>query len=399
MNRLILIGNGFDLAHDLKTSYANFIDWYWDKRMYGFINEHSFVSKDILCSFRILYANREDPETWSGIAYDHSFFNPTFETKYVGREFIAAIIKDKQNFEFNPSPFFERIIKGVESKNWGGIEEDYYHLLKEYTLKNVPENVIQGLNEQMQFIQDLLVEYLKEVEKENRGKITRIEQIITSPIEPCEIATSKPTLLLDHVNFRIKNSNLKEKKSIEKESQLNDCEPNLRCPDKIMLLSFNYTYTLLNYSEMLKNDNISRIYIHGDIHNDSNNIIFGYGDELDESFKNLKEHGNKESLRNIKSIRYLETPNYRKVLSFIESEPFQIFIMGHSCGNSDRTLLNTLFEHKNCVSIKPNYYKKEDGTDTYLELVQNISRNFNDMKLMRDRVVNKTFCEPLPQSR
>jgi hypothetical protein len=27
MNRIILIGNGFDVAHDLKTSYKNFIDW------------------------------------------------------------------------------------------------------------------------------------------------------------------------------------------------------------------------------------------------------------------------------------------------------------------------------------------------------------------------------------
>ena len=29
MNRIVLIGNGFDLAHGLKTSYKNFIDWYW----------------------------------------------------------------------------------------------------------------------------------------------------------------------------------------------------------------------------------------------------------------------------------------------------------------------------------------------------------------------------------
>ncbi|MDY6288593.1 MAG: AbiH family protein [Bacteroidales bacterium] len=26
---MILIGNGFDLAHGLKTSYADFINWYW----------------------------------------------------------------------------------------------------------------------------------------------------------------------------------------------------------------------------------------------------------------------------------------------------------------------------------------------------------------------------------
>ncbi|OYQ49265.1 hypothetical protein CHU92_00385 [Flavobacterium cyanobacteriorum] len=30
MNRLIIIGNGFDLAHGLPTGYCNFIDWYWN---------------------------------------------------------------------------------------------------------------------------------------------------------------------------------------------------------------------------------------------------------------------------------------------------------------------------------------------------------------------------------
>lgn len=29
MNRIILIGNGFDLAHGLKTSYKDFIEDYW----------------------------------------------------------------------------------------------------------------------------------------------------------------------------------------------------------------------------------------------------------------------------------------------------------------------------------------------------------------------------------
>jgi L-lysine 2,3-aminomutase len=75
--------------------------------------------------------------------------------------------------------------------------------------------------------------------------------------------------------------------------------------------------------------------------------------------------------------------------------------MGHSCGNSDRTLLNTLFEHKNCVSIKPYYYEwtDEEGghSDNYIEIIQNISRNFNSMQLMRDRIVNKLYCRPLPQ--
>jgi hypothetical protein len=32
MNRLIFIGNGFDLAHGLKTKYADFI--YWKTNLY-----------------------------------------------------------------------------------------------------------------------------------------------------------------------------------------------------------------------------------------------------------------------------------------------------------------------------------------------------------------------------
>ena len=124
-------------------------------------------------------------------------------------------------------------------------------------------------------------------------------------------------------------------------------------------------------------------------------MIFGYGDELDDNFKKLLDSNENECLRNVKSIKYQESDNYRNVLAFIESASFQVCIMGHSCGNSDRTLLNTLFEHKNCISIKPYYYIKENGTDNYLDIIQNISRNFTDMKLMRDRVVNKTYCEPL----
>ena len=61
------------------------------------------------------------------------------------------------------------------------------------------------------------------------------------------------------------------------------------------------------------------------------------------------------------------------------------------------TLLNTLFEHPNCISIKPFYYVDKEEKDHYLDIVQNISRNFTDAKKMRDRVVNKTYCQPLPK--
>jgi hypothetical protein len=162
-------------------------------------------------------------------------------------------------------------------------------------------------------------------------------------------------------------------------------------PETVLILNFNYTDTADSYDRPGLG---YTIHIHGELKK-RDSIIFGYGDELDEKYQQLQALNENECLKNIKSIKYLESDHYRGVLKFLETEPYQVLIMGHSCGNSDRTLLNTIFEHENCVSIKPFYHKWEDGSDNYLELVQNISRNFTNMRLYRDRVVNKEQCKTI----
>lgn len=123
---------------------------------------------------------------------------------------------------------------------------------------------------------------------------------------------------------------------------------------------------------------------------------------MDSDYKAIEELQNNYFLENIKSIKYHQTRNYRNLLNFISSEPYQVFVMGHSCGNSDRTLLNTLFEHNNCLSIKVFYYQFKDTIegveryfDNYSDVIKNISRNFNNKPNMRDILVNKEDCSPL----
>lgn len=41
MNRLAIIGNGFDMAHGLKTSYMDFINGYWEQRLNAMLTEHA----------------------------------------------------------------------------------------------------------------------------------------------------------------------------------------------------------------------------------------------------------------------------------------------------------------------------------------------------------------------
>jgi predicted ATPase len=118
---------------------------------------------------------------------------------------------------------------------------------------------------------------------------------------------------------------------------------------------------------------------------------------MDEDYRNIENRNENIFLENIKSFQYSLTDNYRNLLNFIDSGMFQVYIMGHSCGLSDRILLNTIFEHINCRSIKVFFHRKNNGSDNYTEIVQNISRHFNKKKMMRDKIVNKSLCVPLPQ--
>ena len=186
---------------------------------------------------------------------------------------------------------------------------------------------------------------------------------------------------------------------------LSDIGSNLfeKYPENLIFLNFNYTNSTHKYwnefqsfTNPFEKVNLHHIQIHGSLNKSENNpIIFGYGDEVDVNYQEIENLNDNRYLENVKSIKYLETDNYKKLLSFIYSGNYQVFIMGHSCGNSDRTLLNTIFEHDNCCSIKVFYHKRADRTDNYTDIIQNISRNFTDKKKMRDVVVNKQFCKPL----
>ncbi len=352
MNRLVLIGNGFDLAHGLPTSYQDFIKWYWNKRRDGFVGNTTQVSEDILCKI----------QCWSH-SLNEAIFNDAELKNASGLGVFDYFIRRRQEYDVEMSSLFERIMKNVNNKNWLGIENDYYNDLV-YNSSSASK-----VNKQLKYLKKLLIEYLKNIDYDKiLKKNYSIKDYIMGGLDPRR-------------DYSISGRPLYKRL------------PSYDMIENIMILSFNYTKTPTLYKDDDRDDIVIN-YIHGEL-DKPDSVIFGYGDELDKGYNKLRDKNYNECLRYMKSIKYLESDNYRQMLDFIESAPFQILIMGHSCGISDRTLLNTLFEHKNCVSIKPFYYKNEKGKDNYLDLTINISRNFTDMKLMRDRVVNKTYCEPL----
>lgn len=415
MNRIIIIGNGFDLAHGLNTRYEDFINWYWDRWFQLLRDCHGRFLSDKLCTFRLKY----NLSTW------HSYLwqNTSKIKPPKGIDIINKIQKNKDLFEVTQSQLLSAICNSIENKKWVDIEYEYYQLLKlSITGPNKLGITPKALNEQLEYIRILLAEYLLSLDCSSVQPNSDICKCIYECIKPNDISISGMQHYEDYCTeltdmekedcqsfmrqYDIKSVTFSEIQEINQKHiherpnriKYNDKEKGIleliTKPKNVLLLSFNYTPLVSMYDK--KDIGVSN-YIHGELSNPGS-IIFGYGDELDDDYKNILQSGNNDFLTNIKSIKYLETTKYREMLAFIESSPYQVYIMGHSCGNSDRTLLNTLFEHKNCVSIKPFYYKKEDGTDNYIEIVQNISRNFGDMKLMRDRVVNKVYCVPLSQA-
>lgn len=313
---------------------------------------------------------------------------------------------------------FFNICTCIETKGWVDIEKEYYDLLRNAIIN--PDNcnyTISEINKQLHYIQGLLAQYLSSITTDNIKCNKEIQRQIYGNIRKDDVSISQLQVYYDYVDHLIQQDNVYQQllcrygyESSDRHFMAEDIKQlrkqfvgsseieeiylkDLIFPENIVLLNFNYTEVADKYGCLKV---ASTNHIHGDLNN-PDSIIFGYGDELDEDYRDFLKQSDNECLRNIKSIKYLESGKYRNLLQFIESAPYQVYIMGHSCGNSDRTLLNTLFEHKNCVSIKPYYYQKDDGSDNYLEIAQNICRNFTDMKLMRDRVVNKMFCEPLPQ--
>ncbi len=85
---------------------------------------------------------------------------------------------------------------------------------------------------------------------------------------------------------------------------------------------------------------------------------------------------------------------FPRSLEFMEMGNFETFIVGHSCGLSDKTMLKTIFEHETCVAIKNfNYRGKDEDFDKRMQ----IARHFSDKPLMRKKVLPFDDSAVIPQ--
>lgn len=351
MNRLVLIGNGFDLSHGLKTSYRDFIEDYLYRSLMIFLRQGKFEDNNILITYieRYYYMTQEFIE----------LFEQVENKMHVIQQILRnnMIMFEKKNRSYHNvikvkfiNPFLDVLMKKMNTNEfkWVDIENEYYKELITFAKAGKIE-AIKTLNDGLDLIKKELENYLHNLPAVN--------------LLPSQWKQLKDTLDLDET-------------------------------DKILFLTFNYTPTLQQYHLPIKDMEI--IHIHGETKSSPNPIIFGFGDEMDDEYKTLEKLNDNCALENIKSFGYFLNDNYTRLIDFIRLGKFKVNILGHSCGLSDRIMLNTIFEHQNCEQIEINYFENAGGNN-FKELTQNISRHFNKKALMRDRVLPFVDCRPMIQ--
>ncbi|GAA3612036.1 AbiH family protein [Flavivirga amylovorans] len=362
-NRVVIIGNGFDKAAGLKTSYKDFIDYYIKNAVGYFFSENEYDSE--LLSIREVKVNYREPLMDRLKALENK------ESAIAALKFIEGVSKITYKHTY-----FEEIIKN-NNERWVDIEQYYFDkLMSIYNLRGHGNSIahkvsrIKQLNSFMDILTFKLNDYISYID--SNAKISYSNSPLSSLIEKSQTSLSNEISSL-----------------VTRHSRIED-------PNNVIFLNFNYTNTVrsLTNNSFVK-PNIKHINIHGQINNSNNPIIFGYGDDTNESYYKLEYEDNNELIRKIKSFQYPRTRNYHHLLNILESKEFDVFIVGHSCGLSDRTLLKTIFEHNNCLAIQNFHYKGE--SDDFNKRMQ-ISRHFSDKALMRERVLPFDSNATIPQT-
>ncbi|MDO8968798.1 AbiH family protein [Algoriphagus sp.] len=352
-NRLIIIGNGFDLAHGLKTSFKDFIEDY-SYKILSKIKRNLHYEDDLISITSHVYFS------------DLNINLETLEKSKVYEKFMDVKKRDRITVE-RQSEFLKSIFHSIEEKSWVDIELVFFEFLRIASKTNDSKKITK-VNSDLESLKKKLNHYLKE-------EIQRVELIVSDGL------------------FKQFTQNISINETIP-----NTIRKNL-IPKGICVLNFNYTSLPLKYLEKIRVINPIYIPIHGELYGDDitkQGIVFGYGDELDKDYLEFENLNNDVLFEHIKSFKYLHFDHYRKMLEFINNGPFQVHLYGHSCGLSDRTLLNTIFENENCISIK-NFYYSNNGKDDYEQKSYAIARHFKNKADLRAKVVNKTKCEPMVQ--
>ena len=348
---LVIIGNGFDLAHGFPTSFYDFSEWLLKKYVHQFHKE--VIGNQISDTFTEEMKNKFSQGKYQynahkhiGDAFEGLFYNLQHNLK---EDTLNLLKSDPALFaKFFRKKFIVELYLRRELE-WFAIENTYFRFLYSYAKKgdqSYRERVILDLNSQLEQIKKELRTYLRSIEI---SKNRHVDKFLSTTFK----------------NY-----------------------------SNIVFVDFNYTGTIKLYlnSSFSDNQHVEVINVHGTIVDE--NEIFGYGDDKSDEYQELKSLEEDYFLENFKTINYNMDKHYQRLIERISPQSkFDVHVLGHSFGRTDKTLLNEIFDHPNAKKI--HLYKRLDFAQdpdkqykSFKNSMMAISRIMLDESDVRSKVVN-----------
>lgn len=350
MKKIILIGNGFDLAHDMKTKHSDVFDFFKEEIIYHKYNAkplQSYSEYIMMEDFGI--SNSEIIMKW----YRNDKVDKYLELEY-DYNFREMVLKRAGLSEENSVSFYANLFNAPSKENWESIETTYYETLSNDAISSIAS--INNVNDELEHYKGVLKHYLK--------------------LQEDEIDAKNPPKQSNMIDlFKVKSSDLINKKN--------------EVYSSIALISFNYTSKILNHKikeyntfNTVKID--SPIHIHNTL--EDQEIVFGYGNDTHDNYRRLLNHANKnECLKNFKTFNYLNNNKLHQIYHELSLDnTIDLQIIGLSCSHTDKTLLKELFTHRSVRYIQVCYH---ESREEYLKIAVNIARIIDDDEIFRKKVI------------
>ena len=379
--KILLIGNGFDLAHGLPTSYKDFLDFckmvrelytypiidneYNQKKLIDWNTDKTIKSKLLEC-----YENRKN------------CFEDKITTQCKELDELYDCIKENVWINY----FLERE-KSI-GENWIDFESEISNVVQAIeTLKGYIER-----DEDVLKIKDTkqktIIYFLKIAKKSLQDvfNLKRIDGFIEDiSIELDKLIRSLEIYICEFVN---------EIDIIKENDDIKTITPDY-------VLSFNYSNTYERIYGQSKE--VTYDYIHGkaDIENnvDTCNLVLGIDEYLEDDKNDKLEF---IAFKKFYQRIYKSTDStYMKWVEQIKKYPevnHNLFIFGHSLDKTDRDILKLLICNDN-VTTKIYYYRKNKNDKKELgKLIKNLVRIMGQDELISRTMGEHTTIEFIPQT-
>ena len=361
MNNLILIGNGFDRAHGLPTSYSDFFYSYMaDHIRYAIGEKDKLIYTDgpditYLDNMPLIGFDKDD---------DESVFNSFWQ--------------EKNRFNANYSNLFLQELIAIEKElGWIDIENLYMELIMRF------EGPFDKRNTDHK-------NFLRKVEWLNLGFDTiknALEVYLLNVVNPKII----PELKMSAFNRFFISRLLMTKENYSRRIESNRILGNSLEPMKNLVVNFNYTAT---FEKLYVHEEMEVVNVHGELNNLDNPMIFGYGDVDGPKYEMIENANENIFMEHSKLKFYNKSREFDKVIDFLNQGDYKVTSLGLSCGLTDRLLLGQIFNDENCKEIEIGVYDEAD----FDNIAINISRFFKNAKGAYSRKIKKMpDCFKIPQ--